>query len=270
MSIIGKDTNIHYGNWVSQKLLSKVILFLLIFACGGLLLFIFPKNPRSFVLILRVVSIFLSAFFLTFLIYLIIAKQKFSYTGGKLQEKVIKELLSTINWNGNGKALDIGCGSGFLTISLAKKFVSAKIVGLDFWGNNWDYSKKQCDINAKSLGVSKNIDFIKGSASKLPFNDGTFDLVVSNMTFHKVYDSKEKTTPIFEALRVLKKGSVFAFQDLFLLKSYFGTIDELMNKIKSAGVEKISFINTSQLEFVPKYLKLPFMLGATAILYVIK
>ncbi len=75
------------------------------------------------------------------------------------------------------------------------------------------------------------------------------------MTFHEVSDSKNKLDPISEALRVLKKGSPFVFQDLFKLKPYYGSIDDLINNIKSMGISEVKFSETSQLLFIPKMLK---------------
>ena len=262
-----EEMKLQYGNWVSNKILIKVIIVILFFTIACILLLIIPKNYNNLIIVLLIACILLSLFFIFSLCYLLIAKHMFSYTGGRLQEKVINELISTIKWNGKGKILDIGCGSGFLTIALSKKYRQANTVGLDYWGDSWDFCKNQCETNARISGLTNNIEFIKGSASRLPFDDDSFDLVVSNMTFHEINDSKSKILPILEAIRVLKKGSMFAFQDLFMLKSYFGTIDELKNKIKSIGVAEINFVDTSQLKFIPKYLKLPFMLGATGILF---
>ena len=51
--------------------------------------------------------------------------------------------------------------------------------------------------------------FQKASASKLPFADESFDVVVSNLTFHEVKDVKDKREVVREALRVVKKGGIF-------------------------------------------------------------
>ena len=154
-----------------------------------------------------------------------------------------------------------------LTIGLAKKYRNAEIIGLDYWGKEWDYCRAQCETNAKIERVEANTQFIKGSASQLPFDDNSFDLVVSNMTFHEVGDSKDKLIPISEALRVLKKGNAFVFQDLFKLKAYFGTTDDLIKSIEELGIREVNFVDISNMEFIPSALKLPFMLGTAGIIY---
>jgi len=72
---------------------------------------------------------------------------------------------------------------------------------------------------------------------------------------------------INEALRVVKKGGWFAFQDLFLWKRVYGETGELLETIKSWGIETVEFVNTSDSDFIPRVLKLPFMLGTVGLLH---
>jgi len=270
MSKEKQTNNPQYGNWVSNKLVKKTIIVLVFFIFAFVLLFILPIPSSGLLVAFKGICLFLVIILLITLAYFLKAKQVFSYTGGKLQDKVLDEIITKIQWDGEGKALDIGCGSGALTIKLAKKFKNARITGLDYWGSDWDYCKSQCETNTKIMRVNKNIEFLKASASNLPFENEVFDLVVSNMTFHEVNDCKNKLNPVREALRVLKKDSIFVFQDLFKLKPYFGTIDELLNNIKDMGIRDVKFADTSQLTFIPKMMKLPFMLGTVGIIYGIK
>lgn len=221
---------------------------------------------RGFIPI-KVVLAFPTAFFLFSTVYFYLARQLFSPEGGDVQNKVLDLVMSYINWNGKGKALDIGCGSAALTIKLAIKYCNADITGIDYWGEGWGYCKKQCEENAAIEGVADRTEFLRASASKLPFTDNTFDLIVSNLTFHEVKDSKSKLDAIKEALRVLNQGGRFVFQDLFLLKRYYGTPDELVAAVRAAGVKDVHFVNTSKSTFIPKALKLPFMIGTMGIIY---
>jgi ubiquinone/menaquinone biosynthesis C-methylase UbiE len=101
----------------------------------------------------------------------------------------------------------------------------------------------------------------------LPFADGAFDVAVSNLTFHEVSDIKDKKDAIKEALRVVKKGGRFSFQDLFLWKTVYGEVDDLLETVRSWGIENVEFVNTSDSEFITKALKLPFMVGTIGILH---
>lgn len=47
----------------------------------------------------------------------------------------------------------------------------------------------------------------------------------------------------------------------------YGEVDDLLEVISSWGIEKVEIANTSNLDFIPKVLKLPFMLGTVGILY---
>jgi SAM-dependent methyltransferase len=194
----------------------------------------------------------------------------FSSRFGNLQDKIQDLVISQIDWNGKGKVLDIGCGNGPLTIKVAQRYPQTEVVGMDYWGKNWDYSMKTCTSNAKIAGVEKQVSFRQGSASALPFEEASFDLIVSNLVFHEVQDVKDKRISIREALRVLKPGGVFVLQDLFLLTPYYGTPDELMNIVREWGVSKVEFIRTCEEPFIPGLVKLPFMVGALAILRGIK
>jgi ubiquinone/menaquinone biosynthesis C-methylase UbiE len=171
------------------------------------------------------------------------------------------------DWDGAGKALDIGCGNGPLTIRIAKKFPDCEIMGIDTWGASWEYSKTVCEKNAALEGVSERVGFERGSAASLPFEDETFDMVVSNLVFHEVRDVREKSRLIQEALRVVKPQGRFVFQDLFLWKQVYGDTDDLLKRIWSWGIASVTLLDTSISDFIPRSLKLPFMLGTVGILY---
>lgn len=208
--------------------------------------------------------------FLGISVYFISAWIVFSPRFGNLQDKIQELVIANIDWQGKGKVLDIGCGNAPLTIKLARKYPQAEIIGMDYWGKNWDYSMQVCTANAGIAGVEKQVIFRQGSASKLPFEDASFDLVVSNLVFHEVQDVKDKRVSIQEALRVLKPGGIFVFQDLFLLTPYYGTPEALLNTIRQWGISEVEFFRTCDEPFIPKLVKLPFMVGTLAILRGVK
>jgi hypothetical protein len=85
--------------------------------------------------------------------------------------------------------------------------------------------------------------------------------------FHNISDVRDKSELIREALRVVEKGGWFVYQDLFLWKQVYGEIDDLLETIRREGIETVEFVDTSNSEFIPVALKLPFMLGTVGILY---
>jgi len=246
------NTQPNYGNWVPKR-------FIYIFTLIGVIFLL----PTYWFLPLTIIA--LTSFVVA--TYFAYARYLFSSKGGNVQNQIWDMVVANLDWNGEGKALDIGCGNGALTIKIAKKFPSAKVTGIDYWGPKWEYSKSACEANAQAEGVNKRIVFQKASASRLPFEDGSFDVAVSNLCFHEVADTKDKREVIREALRVVKKGGKFAFQDLFLFKQVYGNVDELVAEIESWGITKAGFIETRNESFIPSALKLPFMVGKIGIIY---
>jgi len=247
--------NPDYGNWVSTRLLFV----------SGLLSALFVG--LSFLLPALAIG---AVFFGLWFAYFLYARHEFSPTGGNIQARiydVVLDVLDRLDWDGAGTVLDIGCGNAPLAIKVAQKYPNARMTGIDSWGVGWDYSKAACEKNAAGAGVADRMTFQKASAADLPFDDGSFDAAVSNFVFHEVRDAKDKRDVLKEALRVVKRGGKFAFQDLFLVKQMYGEIDDLLDQIKQWGVQDVEFVNTSDAGFIPQALKLPFMVGSVGIIF---
>lgn len=177
-------------------------------------------------------------------------------------------LVEHLDWDGQGELLDIGCGSGALTIRCAKKYPEARLTGMDYWGWEWSYAKEQCEHNAAVEGVDDRITFTKGDAAQLDFEDEQFAAAVSNFVFHEVKSQPDKPELIKEALRVVKRGGVFAFQDLFCQKKLYGDMDALIEELKASGVQEIHFIpDVEKLGFIPGFVQTPWMLSGIGLLY---
>lgn len=243
---------IEYGNWVSAKFIYIPLIL------GAALVALTGVSPLFIVV---------SAPFILAAVYFAWARYAFSPRGKDVQSKLWQLVLDHLDWKGKGTALDIGCGNGPLTVSLAQRHPEAQVTGIDYWGGKWEYSQAACEQNAEAAGVAERTTFQKASASSLPFEDGYFDAVVSNNVFHEVADTKDKRELIREALRVLKKGGHFSLQDLFLLEPVYGEIEVLLQTIRDWGITEVSFIDTSASDFVPNALKLPFMVGTCGIIY---
>jgi len=241
----------NYGNWVSTRLIYIPGVVCLIFSGLALIL--------PFLIVVAALFLFVS-------LYFAYARYLFSPQGGNIQDRVRGLVISNLDWNGAGQILDIGCGSGSLTIELAEKYKEAQIIGVDYWGERWGYSKKVCERNAQIVGVAERVTLQKASAASLPFVNDSMDVVVSNLVFHEVGGVKDKKELIREALRVVRKGGKFVFQDLFLWKQIYGEPDELIETIRSWGIKEVALINTSNLAFIPAGLKLPFMLGTIGVI----
>ena len=98
---------------------------------------------------------------------------------------------------------------------MAKAFPNSKLTGIDYWGGNWEYSKVKCQHNARIEGVFDRIDFLKASASNLPFKDEDFDLVVGCLTFHEVEDTPNKIDVIQDIKSVKIRRAIYLFRFIF-------------------------------------------------------
>jgi len=211
-----------------------------------------------------------AVFFSVLCFYFAYSRNRLSPQGGDLQSQIQELVLEHLNWDGKGNIIDIECGNAPLTIKATKKYPDAHLTGIDYWGGMWEFSLEVCKRNAKIEGVNDRLTFQKATTSDLPFTKGHFDAAISNLVFHEVNDTKDKREVIKEALRVVKKGGAFAFQDLFHEKRIYGDMEDLLKTIRSWGIESVEFSSTKDSEFIPWALKLPFMVSKIGIIYRIK
>jgi hypothetical protein len=73
-----------------------------------------------------------AALFFLVAAFFVYARYIFSSIGGNVQNSVWELVLSHLDWNGKGEALDIGCGNGVLAIKLAQKYPKAHFLGKRF------------------------------------------------------------------------------------------------------------------------------------------
>ena len=78
------------------------------------------------------------------------------------------------------RVLDIGAGSGLLSIELAKVRPDFHITAIDIS----EEMLKLARLNAARAGLTARIDFRQAPAAALPFSDSSFDLVASNTSLH--------------------------------------------------------------------------------------
>lgn len=116
--------------------------------------------------------------------------------------------------------------------------------------------------------VSHRVRFQKGDAAHLAFPDETFEAAVSNFVFHEVRTQPDKREVVREALRVVKKGGCFAFQDLFEKESLYGDMTDFLSQLRQAGVQELHYIpHVERQGFIPRYVQAPWMLSDVGLLY---
>ena len=95
-----------YGNWTPKLMIYAPLAIALLFLASSLI--------WSFLLIPAVFFVLVAAF-------LFYVRFKLSPTAGNVQESIWRLVIDHLDWNGEGRALDIGCGNGALAIKLAQK-----------------------------------------------------------------------------------------------------------------------------------------------------
>ncbi len=132
----------------------------------------------------------------------------------KLRER--DRLLDGLALRGDETVLDVGCGRGLLLIGAAKRLTTGKAVGVDIWqaedlsGNRPEATQE----NARLEGVSDRVEVKDGDARRLPFADGTFDVVVTKWVLHNIYNAAERDTAVREIARALGPGGRLFLADV--------------------------------------------------------
>lgn len=102
------------------------------------------------------------------------------------------------------KILEVGCAGGLLCHRLKERLPNAEITGLDFDTGHIDFAKR------KTKELSLPCNFVAGDATKLPFEDNTFDICYS----HTVMNFCDPEKFVREQYRVLKPSGKMIVMDV--------------------------------------------------------
>lgn len=248
-----------YGSWMSNPVFYMV---------GALLALSVVLSALSFFVFhlpwLGVIFAIAAVLLLALLCWISWIRRQYAFGGGGMMERVHEVVLSHLNFDGKGTLLDVGCGSGALSIRAALTWLDAQITGIDYWGSAYGYGQAMCEKNAKSEGVAARCRFQHGDANKLDFPDENFDAVVSNYVYHNVVGS-DKRALLRETLRVLKKGGVFALNDDMKPRMY-GEMEAFAQELRDMGYADVRLIDTAQDAFGSHRRAAAMMLGASRML----
>lgn len=114
------------------------------------------------------------------------------------------------------RVLDVGCGTGSLTILAKKKAgLSGAVYGVDPAAEMIDVAR------TKAANEGIDVNFILGVAENLEFPNDDFDLVLSSLMVHHLPGDGLKSLAFAEMYRVLKPGSHLLIVDFEPPKNYF-------------------------------------------------
>ena len=127
---------------------------------------------------------------------------RYDELAGEFQKKAAVAQLSGMNLRGK-EIIDIGCGTGIISL-LALEMGAKKAL----CGDISDYMLKLAQENFKVTGYDPGrIGFCQLDAESLPFDDNSFDAVITGMSFG-LFPDQEKA--VHEMFRVLKPGGLIS------------------------------------------------------------
>lgn len=142
---------------------------------------------------------------------------------------VWSRILDDLHLKGNENVLDLGCGRGAVLLMAAKRLNAGRAVGVDIWSRR-DQSGNAAAAtlrNAQAEGVADRVELETADMTSLPFENASFDVIVSNVAIHNIKTSAARRKAIDEAVRVLKPGGKLAIADLFATGDYVRWLREL-------------------------------------------
>jgi ubiquinone/menaquinone biosynthesis C-methylase UbiE len=120
--------------------------------------------------------------------------------------KVVDQVIRSAEAKPEMRAVDLGCGSGQLTLSLAQQVASIVAV---------DISQTMIDLlaeHAASAGIA-NLEGVASPIERLTFPEGSLDLVVTNYALHHLRD-RDKAALVARAHGWLKPGGRLVIGDM--------------------------------------------------------
>jgi len=141
-----------------------------------------------------------------------------SYLYGTLRGKFLvwAELLDQLGLRGDERILDLGCGRGAVLLMAAQHLTTGRAVGVDVWrtidqsGNSSEATRR----NAVAEGVADRVELHTADMTALPFEDNSFDVVLSSLAIHNITGRAGREKAISEAVRVLRPGGRLVILDV--------------------------------------------------------
>ena len=114
-------------------------------------------------------------------------------------ESVHRELIDQAHLHAGQRILEIGCGTGNLTILVKALYPAVEVVGLDPDPRALERARRKADRQQVSVQLDR------GFSDRLPYAEESFDRVLSALMFHHLERDEKKQT-LYEVRRVLRAG----------------------------------------------------------------
>jgi ubiquinone/menaquinone biosynthesis C-methylase UbiE len=168
---------------------------------------------------------------------------------GMREETFKRYLVENAHLKAGQKVLDLGCGTGTLTIQIKQFLPQIELFGLD-----GDPSVLQI-ARAKAEAAGVNIRWEEGLAYDLPYPVASFDRVISSLMIHHLTTSN-KINAFREVVRILKPGGEFHLLD-------FGKPTTLGMKLISIPIARMEEAGDNIRGLLPGMLREAGFLGLT-------
>ena len=117
----------------------------------------------------------------------------------------LEMIMDCLNVKPGMRILDLGTGTGYMSFPLAKRNPEARIIGLDIVEKALEKNRER----AKEEGIT-NLEFVSYDGIKFPFEDNSFDMVITRYALHH-FPAIQDT--FGEISRVLKPEGIFFVSD---------------------------------------------------------
>ncbi|WP_304125073.1 trans-aconitate 2-methyltransferase [Methanosphaera cuniculi] len=127
--------------------------------------------------------------------------------------EMIDALVNSIPEKENLRILDLGCGTGNITLQVLERFPDAKVTCLDI-------SDKMLDVAKEKLAGYENVEFVLGDFTIVDIIDD-YDAIISSLALHHIKDENDKRQMYQCIFDSLKQGGVFYNADVIEANSKY-------------------------------------------------
>jgi len=157
------------------------------------------------------------------------------------EERFKRRLIEQAAIRSGHHVLDLGCGTGTLTVMVKQARPNAEVIGLDGDDDVLVIARSK----AEQAGAEMRFDL--GLASELPYEAETFDRVLSSLVIHHL-TTGDKKLAFKEVFRVLKRGGEFHVVD-------FGKPKNIYGRLVSGFIRHMERADDNVKGIIPEFLK---------------
>ena len=179
--------------------------------------------------------------------------------GSKMLQRMNESHYEVTGWalshwsiNGEDNILDIGCGGGMTLFRMAKEIDNGHLTGLDYSKVSVEESTKLNEGNIKN----GKMNIIEGNVESLPFNDNSFDKIITVESFYFWPNHVENLKEVHRVLN--NDGTFMLVADIYnkeglsqeildnikLFKLFNPTKEEFFELFQNAGFKDVKIYTT--------------------------